>query len=158
MKQQNIVSIAGDDTKKAAIVEKITALKADLNEFLVVNLTPEERQSLPGMGAKTVDFVRRGLNYAELNPALAPNYLDVPEAKKDLALVDFLAPVIHELAPLLRGLEDTSKLAGSEAYDAARIFYASVREAGRSEVPGAQAIYNDLKRQYPRPSRRSTKE
>ncbi|HBK30424.1 MAG TPA: hypothetical protein DDZ96_14655 [Porphyromonadaceae bacterium] len=157
MKQQNIVSISGDEAKKTAIAEKIAALRTDLSEFLVINLTAEERQSLPSMGAKSVDFVRRSLNYAELNPSLVPAYLDVAEAKKDLALVDFLAPIIHDLAPLLRGLEDTSKLAGSEAYDAARIFYGSVKGANRSEVPGSQAVYNDLKRQYPRPSRRSGK-
>jgi hypothetical protein len=39
-------------------------------------------------------------------------------------------------------------VAGSEAYDAALIFYNSMKGASRVNVPGSQAVYNDLQQRF----------
>lgn len=49
----------------------------------------------------------------------------------------------------LRAVEDVTMVAGSEAYAGALMFYHSVKGAARSNEPGAQAIYDDLKKRYP---------
>lgn len=154
MEQDNKVSIEFTAEKQTAVKDAMSVLRTELSEFLAVNLTADERVNMLRMGAKSVDFVTRALDYASLNLPLVPAYMNLEEAKKDLALVQSLAPVIKDLSTILRGLEDLSMLAGSEAYDAALIFYHSLKGAGRAEVPGMQTIYDDLKRQFPRPSRK----
>lgn len=154
MSQENKISIEFDEAKLASVREKLAALRTDLTDVLVTNLTAEERQNLLVMGSKTIDFVTRAMEYAQQNPALVPPYINLPEAQKDLTLVKTMEPLLLDLRTLTRGLEDTSFIAGSEAYDAALIFYASVKGASRAEVPGAQAVYDDLKRQFPNRGRK----
>ena len=47
-------------------------------------------------------------------------------------------------------LNDTMLVAGSEAYISALAFYGSVKYAARLNQPGAEVIYSELKRQFPR--------
>ena len=157
MEQDNRVSLEITAEKLAAINEKTAALREELSDLLVINLTAEERMNMLRMGSKSVDFVTRALDYAGLNLPLVPAYLNVEEAKKDLNLVHLLEPILQELATLERALEDLSMVAGSEAYDAALIFYHSVKGASRVQVPGSEAIFNDLRRQFPRPGYSKTK-
>jgi hypothetical protein len=150
MAQENTISAeipAATITEAKTKTEEIRTLLADV---LTTNLTAEDRQNRLKMGDKTIAFVGKTLEYAANNPALVPTYLDLDEAKKDYALVTATMSVLQGLDTLLRGLEDTQMVAGSEAYDAALIFYASLKGACRSNVPGAQAIYDELKKQFPR--------
>lgn len=39
--------------------------------------------------------------------------------------------------------------AGSEAYQAALVFYKSVKMAAAQDVPGAKAVYEELKTRFP---------
>ncbi len=154
MEQKNKVSMAITPEKRTAIQDKVKALRTELTDFTTVHLTAEDRANMLSMGSKSIDFVTRSLDYAVNNPTIVPAYVNVEEARKDLALVHDLEPIIQDVSTLLRALEDLSKTAGSEAYDAALIFYHSVKGASRSQVPGTQAIYDDLSRQFPRPSRK----
>lgn len=154
MEQSNKISILPTEEKVAAINEKIKALRDELKELLVVNLTAEDRSNMLHMGGKSVDFVNKSLDYAGLNLPLVPAYLNLDEAKKDLSLVRILTPIIQELNTMSGGLEDLSMVAGSEAYDAALIFYHSLKGANRSQVSGANTIYQDLKSQFPRATRK----
>jgi hypothetical protein len=46
-------------------------------------------------------------------------------------------------------------VAGSEAYQSSLIFYNSVKMAARQDIPGAKAIYEELKKRFPGPKHRS---
>lgn len=155
MAQNNRVSIEITEAMVADVKEKLNAVRTALAGVLVTNLTPDERVTMLKMGDKTLAFVNRALEFAALNPALVPPYLNLEEAQRDYKLAASISRLLKELATLQRGLEDTGMVAGSEAYDAALIFYASVRGASRSNIPGAQAVHDELKRQFPR---RSTKD
>ena len=48
-------------------------------EPVVTPLTPQDRQTLPKMGEKTLAFVEKSHEFAMNNPVLVPNYLDVNE-------------------------------------------------------------------------------
>jgi hypothetical protein len=39
-------------------------------------------------------------------------------------------------------------VAGSEAYNAALVFYNSVKGASRVNVPGSEAVYNNLQQRF----------
>ena len=146
MPYQNI-SAELSDAALAQIQQKITEIKA-LLPFLI-QLTPEERQTLPKMGPASLAFVGKALSYAEGNPALVPPYVNVAEQRKDFALTEKLVLVNQQLGPLADGLESTLMAAGSEAFVTSLAFYNSVKQAAKGNVPGAGAIYNDLKTRFP---------
>jgi hypothetical protein len=54
---------------------------------------------------------------------------------------------------LEEGIGDTEMIPGSEAYQAALVFYKSVKMAAAQDIPGAKAVYEELKTRFPRPGR-----
>jgi len=148
MSQENLISTTIPAETLADILAKVNALNASLANYLLFNLTPSDRLEISKMGDKTIAFVQKSLEYAQMNPTLVPVYLDVPEAKKDLALVQDLNTVLKQISTLQRAIEDTAMVAGSEAYNAALVFYNSVKGASRVNVPGSEAVYNDLQQRF----------
>jgi hypothetical protein len=158
MSQENLISSAISAENLTEINSKLTAIQTTLASVLLFNLTAAERQALHTMGDKTLAFVQKALEYAENNPALMPPYLDLGEAKKDFALSHDLYGILQQVNTLQRALEDTMMVAGSEAYDAALIFYNSVKGASRVNVPGSEAVYNDLQQRFAvKPKKTETK-
>ena len=126
-----------------AIVAKLNELKA-LFPFLI-NLTPEERQALPKMGDSKQPFVTKALQYAQIFPLIAPPFISLPELGKDRGLALTLLQVLQLLRPFVESIDDTQLAAGSEAYVASLSIYNSSGQAAKASVPGATAIYEDLK-------------
>ena len=58
--------------------------------------------------------------------------------------------MLHNLAlQLEEGISGTEMSAGSEAYQAALVFYHSVKLAAVQDVPGAKVVYEELKTRFP---------
>jgi len=148
MAQENRISTTIPAIKLAEAISNLNAVSLSMAEFLQFNLTASERMGLRILGDKSMAFVQKALEYAQSNPALLPNYLDLEEAKKDYALSRDLYSLLQLVNTLQRALEDTMMVAGSEAYDAALIFYNSVKGASRGNVPGSEAVYNDLQQRF----------
>ena len=148
MSQENLISTTIPAEILAAINTNLTAINTALANTLLFNLTAEERKAMRVMGDKSIAFVQKSLEYADNNPALLPPYLDLAEAKKDFALTHDLYSILQQINTLQRAVEDTMMVAGSEAYDAALIFYNSVKGASRVNVPGSEAVYNDLQQRF----------
>ena len=148
MSQENLISTTIPAETLAAINTNLTAINTALANTLLFNLTAEERKAMRVMGDKSIAFVQKSLEYADNNPALLPPYLDLAEAHKDFALTHDLYGILQQINTLQRAVEDTMMVAGSEAYDAALIFYNSVKGASRVNVPGSEAVYNDLQQRF----------
>ena len=144
----NRISVEITVAQKQAIVDAVTALKAALQPFLI-NLTVEERSTLPKISDRTLAFHEKCVAYRADRPDLTPSFVDVAEMAKDLKLIADLQPCLTALAPLCEGLEDTISLAFTDAYLADLSFYANVRQAAKRGVAGADTIYNDLKQRFP---------
>jgi hypothetical protein len=146
MPYQNISAVltAADQTAILAKLNEITALLPFL-----VNLTAEERSTLPKMGDNTEPFVNKALTYAENNPTLVPPYVNVPELRKDFNLASQLTLIRQQAMQLAEALDDTEMALGSESYVTALAFYNSVKQAAKMNVPGAEAIYDDLRTRFP---------
>ena len=128
----------------AAVLDHQSQIQELLAPYLIA-LNPNERRDLPKMAEKTVSFVRKTLDYAESNPEFAPKYLNVPALQIDVKAVEDLTSVEQPAQSTAVQLNDTIMLAGSEAYVAALIYYNSVKEASRRNIPGAKTIFDDLK-------------
>jgi len=149
MSSSNRVSLEISAAESAAISAAIEQLKTALKPLLIVNLTAEERRFSLKMGDKTLAFVGKTLSYASHTPEILPNYVDLDEAKIDYKLSSEIHEISQQLSTLQAGLEDTEMVVGGEAYEAALVIYHSVKGAGRFNVPGVQAIYDDLKQRFP---------
>jgi hypothetical protein len=122
----------------------------------VTALTPTERRTLAKMGEKTLSFVEKAHEYAKLNPNFVPSYLNMADFDIDLADARNLWSTLLASQQLHENLDDTSMVAGSEAYQAALVFYSSVKEAAHHDVPSAKAIYEELKKRFPHGRRKKT--
>lgn len=138
-------TLSADD--KAAIMAALDIIRTKL-PFLV-NLTPDERQSLPRMADKTLAFDQKCGTYMTARPELVPSYVNVPELGKDRDLANDLNDIARVIGQLAEGVSDTTMLALSEAYMADLSFYQSVRQAAQRGVVGADTIYNDLSTRFP---------
>lgn len=157
MAQKNTISAVLSPEEKAAALLQITGIKQQLNAVLQFHLTPEDRRDMVKMGDKSLAFVGKALEYATSNAHLVPAYLNMEEAQKDYELAIALHEILRDLEVLATSLEDTIMVAGSEAFDAALVFYTSVKAAARTNTPGVQSVYEDLVLRFPRGRRRQIK-
>lgn len=113
-------------------------------------LSPEQRRELAKMGDKTLAFVQKSREYARINPDLIPRFVDMEEFETDFAATEVLRGLAQQLRPVLDAIEDSLMLAGSEAYQAALMFYRSVRSAAATQAtPHAAGVYEDLSNRFP---------
>jgi hypothetical protein len=133
---------------EAQVRQKLAEAKQLLEPY-AVSLTPEERHDMYKMGDKSFTFVEKSYDYALGNPRLVPPYLDMPSFTVNFNDAHGLWPVRNDSQQVFEMLDDTTMVAGSEAFQAALIFYSSVKEAARKDIPGAKAIYDELKKRYP---------
>jgi hypothetical protein len=114
------------------ILSEINAIKAQL-PFLI-DISKDERSSLPKMGDKSRAFVLRALEVATQKDSFLPRSFDVGEMRKDVEMTNNLAAISTALAALTELVEDTYILAGSEAYSAALVVYQSAKANGQGEA------------------------
>lgn len=115
----------------------------------VVTLTPEERSDLAKLSDKTLAFVEKTNSYALANPQLCPAYFDQAAFAIDFADYRSLRPLVVLTEQLLHNIDDTMMVAGSEAFIASLSFYNSAKDAAKRDIPGAKAVYDDLKTRFP---------
>jgi len=121
----------------------------ELNLPKLSNLSDEERKAIPKMGDKTVAFVNKALEHAKHNTSVVPSFLDMAEFEKDVKAVNDLNQVLKPLKQLVEKLDDTTMLAGSEAYTAALTFYSALKGAAKAGVPGMKTVFDDLQARFP---------
>jgi hypothetical protein len=126
----------------------VTQAKVALLPY-VTPLTPTERHTLPKMGEKTFSFVEKSHEFAMQNPNLCPPYLNMTAFSTDFADVHNLLMLNNATRQLHEYTDDTAMTSGSEAYQAALVFYNSVKMAARQDIPGAKAVYEELRKRFP---------
>lgn len=149
---ENKVDLTLPKEQAKAIDVHIEGIKEILMSSLVT-LTKEERKETLKMGDKTLAFTTKALENAQKYPDLIPGYLSLEEFKHDLEATVALREIQQALTPLNEALSDTLMVAGSEAFQAALVFYNSVKGAAKSGVPGAKTVYDELSKRWPRKKR-----
>lgn len=147
MTVENRVSIVIPPEVKVSVLQKLNEVDELLKPFLIA-LKPEERKALPKMADGSAPFVGKTLGYCKADPQFMPTYVNIPALEIDFNAVTDLTDVARICSKLTSGLSDTITLSGSEAYVAALSYYNSVKNAAKMNVPGAKAIYEDLKKRF----------
>ena len=147
MTQENRISL----NIPAEDIEAIKAATKVLQEKLLphlATLTKEEQGELFKIGDKSIAFINRSFEYIEQNPKLTPDYINVEEMKVDIGAVETLRKILNPIGLIVSALDDSIMLSGSEANVPALAFYNYIKGAARMNVPGAKAIYDDLKKYF----------
>ncbi|CAG0981773.1 hypothetical protein IVG45_01315 [Methylomonas sp. LL1] len=97
----------------------------------LIDLTIEDRRTLPKMGDKSRAFVDQGLLLATQNEGILPRNFDLGEYRRDVALVKQLEPVLMAMRQLTKRLEDTYLAVGSDAYAQSLVVYQAAKLAGK---------------------------
>ena len=110
-------------------IREITAAIDRINAQLptLVSLSNEELTSLPKVSMKNIDYIHEDLDYADTYPDLVPPHIDVQEIRKDLSLIESISKILKPMKQLVKKLEDSALLAGSEAYIPSLAIYNSVK-------------------------------
>jgi len=152
MSQDNLFELNIPAADLQAIQDAIQTLNTRLAPHLI-SLTADTRRELPKMGDKSLAFVSKAREYANNHPDMVPGFLNLALFEADLRGVDTLSNLQRTLQPLVDNLDDSLTLTGSEAYQAALVFYRSVRAAAQSGMPNAKTVYDDLSARFPAGSR-----
>lgn len=126
---ENRIDATLSDADRDSVLNEIAKIRT-LLPFLI-DLTSEERMTLPKMGDKSRAFVSQALQLAEHDDSYLPRSFDVEEMKRDVALADALYPIMVALKQLSEFVDDTYTQVGSEAYTAALIVYQSAKSNGQ---------------------------
>ena len=82
----------------------------------LMDLSPDERRSMPALGDRSRAFVSRALEVAKQNPGFLPHAFDVDAMDRDMQLFSALQPILTALTQLSELVDDTVHAIGSEAY------------------------------------------
>ena len=146
---ENKINFTIPDEVATQASDGITAVLQLLQPYLLA-LTPQERQKLPKMSDGTEPFVGKIIDYSNSNSQFAPPYMDVEALASDLQFREQGIPLFRLAKQLHDGLEDALMQAGAEAFVMALSYYNSVKQAAKMDIPGAKAIYEDLKQRFER--------
>ncbi len=148
MPQENLFELNIPAADLQTVQSAVQTLTTVLTPHLI-SLSADGRRELPKMGDKSLAFVRKAREYAANNSELVPRFLDLQMFEADLRGVETLSNLLRTLQPLVANLEDSLALTGSEAYQAALVFYRSVKTAAQSGQPNAKTIADDLSVRFP---------
>ena len=144
---ENRISIELTIAQVKAVNEAIQTLADNLQPVLIA-LEPDDKKNLAKLGEKSVSFVGKTIQYAESNPEFVPPFISVAEMTKDFTSFNQLNDFLRPLLQIVRNLDDTAALCGSEALLEALACYNSTRVAAKMNVPKAATIYEDLSQRF----------
>lgn len=135
----------------AQIEAKIAEIK--LSMPYLVGLSTTDHMKLNILGRKSTQFVQRAVESVRQNPELAPSFLDAGALERNYALYNSLLIVLEPVQQLERMIADTLMVAGNLAYTDALDYYNTVKRAAKSNVPGAEAVSENLKTRFKKTAR-----
>ncbi len=135
---------------RLAVMEAIATIRQRL-PFLV-DLTAEDRKTLPKLGDKSRAFVIKALEVGTQNPDFLPRSFDLDEMRRDIELFEALYPILLSLTQLQELVDDTAVAVGSEAYAAGLMVYNYAKASGKGT--GLDSMVNDLGRRFARKTKR----
>ena len=155
MALENLISVTFTEAELKTLDTAFNDIETVL-KGKVVNLNSKQRQQYARVKYEMEVWVGKAHNYVQTNPDLVPVFIDKTELQNDYTTHTQLNPRIDRLETLLQGMLDTNLLLGTDLFTNLNAFYRSIREASKSNAPGASPIYKDLKQQYPGPGIKKT--
>ena len=148
MPNDNRVSATITDDVKNQILVKFQEI-ADLLPFLS-NLGNDEKKGITTIGTEREAMDNTFNAEMAAHPDLVPSYVDKEELARDRELRADLLELMQRAEEIRDALEDTAHEAGSDVLMAYLSFYNSVKQAAKRDVAGANTLYSNLSRFFPK--------
>lgn len=119
-------------------IDEITAAIERINDQLptLITLSQEELSSMPKVSYQNYDFIHEVLEFVDTYPDMVPDHINVQEIRKDLKLIESISAILKPMKKLVKKLEDSALLAGSEAYVPSLAIYNSVKTGRNKDRSG----------------------
>lgn len=139
------ITVTLSPADKAAIKQKVQDILAIIlaSGTTIINLTQNERKSLPKMGNKRYAFVKRLIQAVKENPSELPSSYNVGDMEQDFSGFDDLNEIRIPVMQLLEKISDTQIGAGTEANKAA-LKGKELLEAANRDNPGLDDLVKEL--------------
>lgn len=123
----NMVSASLSAADKQVIMGAIQTIRGKL-PFLI-DLSKEDRRSLPKLGDRSLGFVEKAVEVATQNVGMLPRSFDLKEFQQDVQLFSELKSILMALSQLHELIDDTTLAVGSDAYSEALDVYTYAKAA-----------------------------
>jgi len=143
----NKISLDITSAQKTA-VDDATANLADAVKPFEIQVDKEEVKSLQKISDGRIPFVEKVSQYAVTDPQFLPPFADVPEFTIDFKTFRDVSEIIRPIQQIIDNLKNVKMVSGSESYYFALTYYQTVQFQAKMGVPGAQTIYEDLRRLF----------
>lgn len=144
----NLSSVTFTDAEKS----KVSKALQDIKEVLVAkttNLTDAERTLYGSVNEQNKLLLQKVNQYAVSNPEIVPKHIDKAELDRDYESRDLLEIWEDALKLQLSNVQNTKILLDFDVYQSVLSIYRNVKYLAGEDVPGMNAIYNDLKQFFP---------
>lgn len=113
-----------------------------------VGLSARDRLTNRALGSRSTQFVAQSVESMKQNPSLVPAFVDAGEAETYYSMYNSLLGIRDSVDQLQRLVTDAMHMAGTLANKQSLDFYNSVKRGARANVPGAQAVFENLKTRF----------
>jgi len=107
-------------------------------------LTHTERRSLQGAGVRRYGLIDKTMDFADEFSSYAPSAFSLIDLKASKHTIEALRDIQVVVSEINRIVSDGLLIYGNEAWDQTLLFYTSVREQARRNVPGARELFERL--------------
>ena len=125
MKYPNLISTYISENDLSEIIGAINFIDEKLSDL--VTISELEKSTLYNAQSDTIEFVLENLKLGEKHPELIPRDVDIEEIRKDVDVIKSINKILRPLNALLKKLEDSKIVAGSEAYLPSMAIYNAVK-------------------------------
>jgi len=130
------------EEQESQVIDLFKEVRSTLG--FLVNLNSIDRIRLAKLSRGRVDFVDTSLVEAKANPKHIPGYFTLEEFIANVELMESLQRIRAEAQSLTERIDDTILLVGTETYRKARLFYNSLKAAGKAGEEDAERIAKAL--------------
>ena len=114
---------------------------------------PGDRRRKLGSGIRRYGFIDKTSDLALANPQFAPAFFNAGDLKDIVRDIEMSRNLLNLLQQFARLVNDSLLLFSDEAFSMALLYYNSVKELARRNVPGAEAVFRALEPFFRRPRR-----
>ena len=147
-----LIAVLSPETE-ADLLQKISEIQGMLPED--VALRPVDRRKLLKLGRKTTQFVQRTIEMTQQNPEMVPPYIDRTAMETSYQVYNQMLRILTVIEQLNRKVTDVMLASGNAANVSSISCYHAIKNASKDNVPGAQPVYDVLKKRF-KPVKRKT--
>ncbi|WP_378187627.1 hypothetical protein ACE939_04665 [Aquimarina sp. W85] len=132
--------------------KELKELDAHLHEIeKIINaktfaLSSDQRKNYKSIASQNNKVVEQALQYMDHHPEWVPNFIDKEEFDRDFLISNQIDSRLQLIQDITQRLKDTKILLDHDIYNNVLSFYRMVRHLATEKEPGANTVYQDIKR------------